>query len=577
MRFFRVSSLSVVAVNAALACGGDGDGASSAPSEVEAIVSEGSESEPSPEPSGDQPSDGVGSEPSSDAMIGELGGTRDDEPVIAVESCVPTGDGDGPDEDFLDTNCDGIDGDAGRAVFVSNEGFDDAPGTRDEPVQTLGRAIQLAAEDGRDVYVCNGSYRENLTITAPVSVYGGYDCARNWQRIKDRAVVESGLGVPLRIQGVTGLVRIERMAFRAADAIAAGQSSQAAAIVDSQRVELVRVELVAGDGAAGEDGRAGTAGTRASGAGASGVGFAGGVCERFDCDRFLAGGAAVASHECRTAQPYTTRGGPGGRGGNVFLTTHTENVCRSDRPADDAGLPGSPGQYLDGSQWRDLPAIVMGRNGLNGGPGALGAAFGSVQDGIYMATNVGGDGADGTHGEPGAGGRGGTSQAQLVNGQVCYNRALVGGGGGQGGSGGCAGEGARGGQAGGGAIALVIVDSGVKLELPRVVVGNGGAGGRGAPGGTGAPGAPPGAGGAVSTPASNGASGQPGGVGGNGGDGGGGGGGPSIAILYSGLVPEVSDAVYDIGLPGVGGPGSSLGSGAVGVTGEIVTFDSEEP
>ena len=82
--------------------------------------------------------------------------------------------------------------------------FDDASGTPDDPFKTLRVAVSVAAESGKDVYVCNGTYREQLTVTAAVSIYGGYDCTRSWKRIADRAVVEPGTGVPLVVQGVRG-------------------------------------------------------------------------------------------------------------------------------------------------------------------------------------------------------------------------------------------------------------------------------------------------------------------------------------------------------------------------------------
>src|SRR6188768_1986555 len=43
--------------------------------------------------------------------------------------CVPTGTSDAPDDDFLDSNCDGIDGDASHAIFVSPGGSDSADGS----------------------------------------------------------------------------------------------------------------------------------------------------------------------------------------------------------------------------------------------------------------------------------------------------------------------------------------------------------------------------------------------------------------------------------------------------------------
>src|SRR5690606_23863650 len=106
---------------------------------------------------------------------------------------------DAPDDDFEDTNCDGIDGDASQAIFVSTTGSDEAAGSRTEPVRTLQHAIELASEQRKDVFVCDGAYTENVVIEQPVSLYGGYDCNSDWRRIRDRAIVEPESGVPLSI------------------------------------------------------------------------------------------------------------------------------------------------------------------------------------------------------------------------------------------------------------------------------------------------------------------------------------------------------------------------------------------
>ncbi|HEY6724447.1 MAG TPA: hypothetical protein VI197_10455, partial [Polyangiaceae bacterium] len=114
--------------------------------------------------------------------------------------CVPTEDE--PDSDFSDTNCDGIDGDASRAVFVANGGSDEADGTMDAPVQTLQHAVELASEQDKNVYICNGTYVENVVLEHAVSLYGGYDCENSWRRITDRASIEPEAGVPLSVVGV---------------------------------------------------------------------------------------------------------------------------------------------------------------------------------------------------------------------------------------------------------------------------------------------------------------------------------------------------------------------------------------
>ncbi|MBI2395460.1 MAG: hypothetical protein HYV09_38175, partial [Deltaproteobacteria bacterium] len=94
---------------------------------------------------------------------------------------------DDPDDDFKDTNCDGIDGDKSRAIFVAPDGKDDAAGTLDAPVHSFAKAIERANELGKDVYACNGTYAENVVIAKAVRVFGGFDCKAGWKRTLDRA------------------------------------------------------------------------------------------------------------------------------------------------------------------------------------------------------------------------------------------------------------------------------------------------------------------------------------------------------------------------------------------------------
>jgi hypothetical protein len=121
-------------------------------------------------------------------------------------------------------------------------------------------------------------------------------------------------------------------------------------------------------------------------------------------------------------------------------------------------------------------------------------------------------------------------------------------------------------------VGLVVVSSSVTVSLSRFAIGNGGAGGDGAQGGAGRDGTRPGVGGAAFS-GYTGQPGQAGGKGGDGGDGGAGAGGPSIAILYRGTAPAVTDPVYSIGLPGAGGLAASLGDAPSGITGEVVNID----
>src|SRR4051812_10153417 len=63
---------------------------------------------------------------------------------------------DDPDDAFRDANCDGIDGDVTRAIFVDGlGGSDDNPGTKDKPLKSIGAGIKkaAAASPRKQVYI----------------------------------------------------------------------------------------------------------------------------------------------------------------------------------------------------------------------------------------------------------------------------------------------------------------------------------------------------------------------------------------------------------------------------------------
>lgn len=497
--------------------------------------------------------------------------------IVTPPDCEPNGEHDEPDEDFIDANCDGIDGDVEGAVFVSTSGFDDAEGSIKKPVQSLAKAVELATAGGRAVYVCNGTYRENLVVETPVSIFGGYDCSRGWRRTKDWAVLQAGVGVPLVVKDVDGKVHLERLSFRAPSGLSDGQSSQAAAVLNSSDVTLTQVELKTGSGAAGADGISGNNAPQTSPK-ISAQGDPGATVEcltpdegglpDYPCDRYAKGGSSATI--TLTCGSTVLRGGPGGVGGNVWLAKGKPACFQGGSDAGDAGLAG---QFHTGDgKWKDFTLAEAGMNGADGTDGS-GAAlgFGSLLDGLYSATNKGVDGESGRPGFPGRGGTGGYSSAN--SGDVCRSDYRTGSGGGQGGLGGCPGGRGTGGGAGGGAVGLVVVNSAVKIAFARFVVGDGGDGGHGAGGGIGQSGGSGGPGGDAYSNTYRGAAGQPGGRGGAGGDGGPGGGGPSVAVLFTGAMPEVSEAVFELGAPGVGGDAFSGPNGANGVTGEVLSLD----
>jgi hypothetical protein len=444
------------------------------------------------------------------------------------------------------------------------------------PVQTITRALQLVGSSGGDVYLCNGTYRENVVVDNGVAIYGGYDCARDWQRVDDWSSVEPELGIGLLIRSVAARVHIEQVAFHAASAVTPGQSAQAAGVTGSADVTLRRVQFRSGDGAAGRPGTAGSSAPSAAPSGGAGTSVGTTSCDAYSPSNHascsataIAGGYnAGAIQTCTAGSTWVTRGGAGGNGANIWVAKDRPSCMAADEVL---GAPGADGHFHTGDGvWRTTPAANLGKPGADGSAGA-GAVrgIGSLQDGAYVATNDGTAGQDGGNGHPGKGGSGGRSPGG--GGDICRSTYAVGSGGGQGGAGGCGGSGAQPGTAGGGSIALVVSNSSVKLEFARFVTGNGGVGGNGALGGLAQPG---GKGGSAGTGVSYalGLPGQDGGPGGAGGNSGPGGGGPSIAVLHSGPAPSITDAVFTLGSPGAGGQApSGIVAAANGASGEVVS------
>jgi hypothetical protein len=492
-------------------------------------------------------------------------------------TCTPQSGPDLPDDDFVDSNCDGIDGDVRRAVFVAPAGADDATGSIDDPVPTISRGIELAVEGGLDVYVCVGWYPENVVIhAAAVNIYGGYDCEADWARTAERPTVAPPSGVALRIVGVDG-IKLDRIDFVAADGMESSDSSVAAVIDASSAVTLAHVTLEAGSGFAGVNGAPAAAVTEPPPAGEDGEDVTvdrcpTGVPAEGQCARVAQGGENVDASGVHLMQGCFSSGrnygGQGGDGGNYGVTG---------RLLGEQGHQGMP-NGASGGTWPN-PGQV-GPDGIDGAAGmrAL-SGIGTVVDGNYLASNAGTDGEHGGDGQPGGGGSGGSS-VRPDSGDFFAAYYYRGSGGGQGGYGGCGGAGGRAGGAGGGSIALLLIESDVTLRWCAIRTAAGGDGGVPSAGASGQPGGVPGRGGAVAgtgLPAEvqavlSGEDGGYGGRGGRGGAGGPGGGGPSIGILVQGQPPSIEDTTFDIGDPGAGGAALAGPDAPPGETGDVVLF-----
>ena len=369
------------------------------------------------------------------------GPSADGGPRLRNPKCRPQPGSYIPDAEGKDSNCDGIDGDLLSAVFVAPTGSDAASGEPTAPVKTLARAVALAQTSARDVYVCSGTYADNVLIEQRgVHIYGGFDCTNGWARTEQHAVVAPLVGKPLRLAGVTDVL-IRGVDFRAPDAVEPGTSSVAVTVLDSQQVKIEDAVLQAGNGAPGKAGEpAAPALAMPPEKGANGASAPPGLSCPFPgtflglpqaCVAVQAGGTSLArTYTCQTS-PGQYLGGGGGVGGDGAAAVYLPSLGRAGGP----GNPPSTGPTplaVPGRATRGR-AGERGAAGKNGTPAASG--FGSVVAGDYVPSNSGSDGSPGGVGQAGDGGDGG--RAYFVSGSQQY--IYSGGGGGQGGFPGCGG------------------------------------------------------------------------------------------------------------------------------------------
>ena len=448
----------------------------------------------------------------------------------------PLADGDVPDVDV--PGCDltkapkdspaCLDDKAG--IFVSPTGSDNAAGTRATPVKTIPKAVALAgAQRLPRVYVCEGTYPEPITVTGPVSLYGGLTCARVPAEVTP--LLAPPKGVALRITSVAAPIVVQDLAITgSADTAAPGDSAIAVFVVGSPAVTLRHVALRAGPGVAGKG------------------------------EAKAADGALLASTP--TAGTLNGNGGGPTNGGLAQTCTCVGGSTSKGGGGGSTGADGSPGET---AQATPEPTVATGagqtaNDCLMAGPVAKpgsaapagGAGAGATTLGTLTAAGWAPQpGADATaYGSPGQGGGGGGG---------------AGGGGGGGACGGCGGAPGKAGGGGGASLALLALDSPVALlasSLTTADAGNaapGGQGGDGLAGGTRGPG-----GGAA-------CNGGNGGKGGAGGAGGGGSGGISAGVLAKGKPPTLDPATTAATLPGKKGDAGG-GNGIDGQSAPLVTL-----
>ncbi|WP_437721635.1 hypothetical protein [Sorangium sp. So ce861] len=431
----------------------------------------------------------------------------------------------------------------GCGVFVAGvfgSGDDANPGTREKPLRTLQRGIELARTGRGRVFACYDGFFGPITLPSGVDLLGGYDCINGWVRLAGVRTIVQHDEVSRRHEFVLTVEPASAGDSGAADGISTiadvdffAQSPIAIMVRSDTAVDLTRSWIRSYYGIGGELGEEWPGLNRAPD-GAHGK-YGGDACSA----ETVAGGPAIVN-PCDGGLPSVSgKGGDGLPGG-------------AEDGGDGAPRPMSAPAYSGGGGAGDPPGTGChnGHFGSYGTPGTAGAAGKGI--GHITETGWEGDrGGDGTRGMPGQGGGGGGGRRGGLSG--CGVASRGGAGGGSGGAGGCGGRGGRGGGNGHPSIGIVALHA--RLAVRDITIetndaGPGGDGGRPEQGGRPGRGAP---GGAVG----DGTYGCEGGNGGDGGDGGYGGpgrGADSIGIAY--LDEDqltVEGVTFLLGPPGKGG------------------------
>lgn len=437
-------------------------------------------------------------------------------------------------------------------VFVSLQGTDDGDGSRARPFSTIGAGIAKAAESGRRVYVCKGSYKESLVLRSGVSVSGGFICGTTWAIDPEgRSSVEATSNPAITATDISIATRFEGIDVQAAPGSAEQPSSMGLLAVRAPKLAVVRSRIVAGralDGSAGSDPSDAAPGGQGSPAAPS-----------FTAPRSTPlsrppGAAAGAPPVCGS-QP----GGAGGHRGVYQSGTDCTIVNAQFQCPLSIVPPVMVSQALVYRYDPIAPQIVAegGKRGAPGTNGAHAAQLGTFSPAGYApaAAQEGGAGGIGVAGSGGAG-------VAEVSSVTTSNTYFFFGGGSGGGSGGCPGQPGTVGTGGFASVGALLFDSaGLTFDTAEVVGGQGGTGGQGTLGGK------PGAGGPAGV-ATSGTPGQAGGAGGRAGYSGSGAGGPSFGVAHKGGAPVLTNgSVGKAGTPGAGA--AALSKDMVGVVAEM--------
>lgn len=445
-------------------------------------------------------------------------------------------------------------------VFVSSSlGDDSNEGSKSAPLASLAVAIGKASTKGVPLYACAETFVEAVALGAPVTIYGGLDCAADWAYVgptKKSLLMGKADEVPLRMSAEADGTAIYDFTIQAADATAPGGSS-IAIIADAVKAAIVRCDVVAGNGATG----------------AVGMTPMDSVGPTDPSDATIVGNSGATACASATSQlggdpkenplcPAANGGPIGGLGGSGLIASGANGEAN---PATSQTALGGQGQPASDPTWSC--AVGGGAVGSNGAPGTSGTG----------ASGLGELSASGFLGVPGgAGGLGAPAQGGGGGGGAKGKALCAGASGGGGGAGGCGGNGGLGGQAGGASIGIASIGATLTFTGVTITTGQGGSGGDGGDGQGGGVGGNGGNGGIgdANVPATlKACNGGAGGQGGFGGKGGGGQGGHSVGLAYTGAVGAIEGLTIVVGTPGPGGLGGDLfGQGIAGSAVQTLGF-----
>ncbi|CAN5923636.1 hypothetical protein BH11MYX3_BH11MYX3_33550 [soil metagenome] len=495
-------------------------------------------------------------------------------------ACAPPSVTDDPDATYMDNNCDGIDGDITKGIFVAGGGANSGTCglTKGTPCQTISFGIVRGVQSGRpNVYVQAGTYNEVVVLLNGVNVWGGYDF--NWQRgpysnTANRVTVTGGQDTTTGGDGEYLTVRAHDLIVPVtmADLVLQGPTAQgiggssgrdgrSSYVVHAKAAMLTlsRVQIAAGNGANGGTGAAGTDAVLVDAQGFM-TGGTGGNGDQFTtCNSSSRGGGGGAATNSCGASPSARamNGGAGGQGGTMDTSCPFSLSARGgDNGVDASFVSGVFGLHGNGGSGGSSCGQTTNGNGgtiVNGGGGtaSTGGYLGGTSA-LYWYAHGGNAGGTGQNGSGGGGGGGGGG---CDNGTDAY-----GAGGGGGGAGGCAARGGgTGGGGGGGSFGIFAVGtSTLSVESCDLVRGTGGSGGQGGSGGRGQSGVGSGSCGSFHPGSATPGNGGAGAHGGHGGGGGGGSGGRAVGIVNSTDSSVSGSCSQSQGAPGgAGGGGAS--------------------